>query len=101
MTLFEIYWLAGIIEGEGTIVSNNGYPRIKVFMTDKDVIERVSKLLKSKVNGPYMNNKSIKPVYGATLCGKKAHGVLMTIYSILGVRRQEKIKEVLGAYQIM
>ena len=53
MTLndFELGWLTGIVEGEGSFGFTGPYetPCIRVGMTDKDIIERAARLLGVKV----------------------------------------------------
>jgi hypothetical protein len=42
MTPTEAAWVAGIVEGEGTIsITSQGTPFIKVSMTDEDVVRRL------------------------------------------------------------
>lgn len=52
-SLDEAAWLAGIIEGEGSVLvyANNGWahPRIQVKMTDRDIVERVALMLGTNV----------------------------------------------------
>lgn len=70
-------------------------------MTDRDIIERVAKLLNRKVYGPYINGgkASYKPVYAVALTGGHAVGMLMTLYSNMGERRQAKIRELITLWK--
>lgn len=62
----EIGWLAGIIDGEGSIamaIADNGKklnlaPRIEVANTDKEIIEKVVRIVKSLGCGIYVWQKS-------------------------------------------
>lgn len=36
----EVLWAAGLFEGEGCLTISGGYPRIKLNMTDEDVVRR-------------------------------------------------------------
>ena len=91
----DIAWLAGIIEGEGCIDFNEDSPRIRVQMSDQDIIKRIANLWN---NGDY-HTKSVprycKPQYSTNVRGKNAIGWMFTIYSFMGVRRRAKIREVL------
>lgn len=96
----ELYWLAGILEGEGSFSIKKQYnkgkgrsrPWIQIGMTDKDVIERVAKLLKVNCRGPYnINHLKWKPFYSCDVVGSRAAGWMMTLYSLLSQRRQEAI----------
>lgn len=50
-------WLMGLVEAEGSFLppppSRPSTPSISVTMTDRDVMERVSKLLDRSLCGPY------------------------------------------------
>lgn len=103
VSTLEIAWLAGIIEGEGCIRLCNGkynHPRILVKMTDRDVVERVHTLM----GGGFRecSRPDAKPHWKrqwvADVTGKRAAGVLYTIYTFLGERRRAKAKEVLQAW---
>lgn len=109
----DIAWLAGIIEGEGSIsICNGGFnktyskyyitPHIQVTMTDKDVIDRVASIWKSKTRGPYKkerNGTQCKDAYNTSIGGMKAASWLMTLYPLFGVRRRAKAKEVLAKWR--
>lgn len=91
----DIYWLAGILEGEGTFGNyDSSGPVIQINMTDFDVIKRVHTILKctSKIS---VGNYGNKTTYTASLNGNKAIGWMFTLYSIMCERRQEKIKEII------
>lgn len=91
-------WLAGLLEGEGTFDLHRGkYPRIRVGMTDRDVVGRAATLLGSRVRC------SLRPApYAATwhaeVSGRRAAAVMAEILPYMGARRSSKIAEVLGRY---
>lgn len=64
----EIAWVAGIIEGEGTFyISPRGFGRIKVAMTDLDVIERLHEWTGyGHVTGPHLHGAN-KPSWAWTV----------------------------------
>ena len=82
-------WLAGIIEGEGSIDVPNRLGKslkVAVGMNDRDVIERVAQIFGSPVCGPYEKK------WSTTAQGSRAAGILMTIFSMMGERRKKRIK---------
>lgn len=102
MTEFEIAWLAGLLEGEGSFIlySWKGRPkyhcpRIQLTMTDKDVIEKVSNLLSTTLYGPYKYGVSKKETYQIQVNGKAAIPILEKILPYMGERRSIKIKGLL------
>jgi hypothetical protein len=107
MNLKDLYWLAGIVEGEGTLrlaTSNYDYkyPRITVKMTDEDIVARVAKLMDAsftKIARSPSVQDHYKDQWKADIAGKRAAGWMMTLYPILGERRQAKVREILNAWR--
>ena len=95
----EITWLAGLLEGEGCF-SFSGSIRIELWMADLDVVQHAAGLLGTKVN-PRINKRysNRKPMYGARLYGFHTAGWMMTLYTLMGTRRQAKIREQLNIWQ--
>jgi hypothetical protein len=93
MKLADLYWLAGLLEGEGCFGmsgSKSGSARIALNMTDYDVVERAALLLDTpvKYSKLYPNRKQ---VYRIEIFSNKAASWMMTLYSLMGERRQETI----------
>lgn len=116
MRLIDIAWLAGIIEGEATLgfhhsrekTRDKRLPEISVKMTDKDIMQRIAKLLGAKLYGPYIQTMKkrfpnqfghYKSVYHVVFRGKKAIGLLFTIYTFLGERRRERAQELITQWK--
>lgn len=105
----DISWMAGFLEGEGwfgerTNKQQNGkyvyrHPIISVSGTDLDVIQKAAELFGKAVNGPYMAKKSTKPYWMTQITGKAAIGWMLTLYPILGSRRQAKIREIVTKFK--
>ena len=95
----DLYWLAGLLEGEGyfTIVSNSGSPSAQVSMTDRDVVERAAHLMGSNINIRHYSSKNPKwkDQYRAYLCGNKAIEFMEMIHPLMGDRRKVQIDRVL------
>ena len=103
--LLDIAWLAGLLEGEGCfkMQSSGGYKGsicISLQMTDKDVVQRVTALLDGTLwgpHGPYGHSKL--PTYQTAIFGSKAASWMMTLFPLMGERRQGKIKELLDYWK--
>ena len=107
----DIAWVAGLLEGEGCFSNRanqkngtNNQIRIALEMTDEDVIRRAAKILHGNVMGPYVRKSTHgsgfdKPMYRADWAGSRAAGIMMTVYSFMGNRRQERIKEILNLWK--
>lgn len=110
MTNEEIAWIAGIIEGEGTFgLRHNGrktskklYPFLEIDMTDKDVIEKLNKLIGGHIY-VYERGKDgdlgKKSVYRVAIASKhELEPLLKSILPMMGIRRKEKILTLLEWY---
>lgn len=97
----DLYWLAGLLEGEGcftiTKMAPGGSIVISVGSADLDVIERIKKIM----GGPNIiqrrkaNPKATKPHYQFQVCSRTAVAWMMTLYTLLSVRRRARIMELL------
>lgn len=99
----DIYWLAGLLEGDGCFtVALGRYPTIKVDMYDRDIVQRVRSILKPRTSRrlSFHQRKDRKqPIYETTLTGDKAIGWMMTLYPLMGQRRQARIKELITQWR--
>jgi hypothetical protein len=104
VSINQIAWLAGFLEGEGYF----GRPDTPLFFaadsTDQDVIDRMASLIKVKTYGPYENGSCKdgtphKLKYRAQVNGKTAAGWMMTLFPLMGTRRQQQIKSCLLAWR--
>ena len=90
----EIYWLAGLIEGEGCFYQQARYvPIFVIAMSDVDVIHKVSWLLDGATQSFHELNK--RKMYRVTISGAKAIKLMLIMYPLMGNRRRIKIKEIL------
>lgn len=92
----ELYWVAGIVEGEGTV----GFyktPQVRVPQKDPEILYRLMQLLGGKVYGPYLRGQSPKvtTIYQWRLLGAEAVGLAMTLFPLLSKGRQRQILSVL------
>lgn len=102
MDVKDIFWLAGLLEGEGHFMSDpkGSLARIKLEMTDKDVIEHAAELMGIRnVGAARKSNPKHNTTYYFYVCGAKAAGWMMTIFSLMGKRRRRTIKNVLCHWQ--
>jgi len=98
----DIAWLAGLYEGEGSFGWAHG-PRSDLLMTDRDVMERVSRL----ICGRRLWQKTLrpsdgrKPQYRIAIYGPTAVGLMMTLFSLMGRRRRGRILELIRAWKVL
>lgn len=101
----DIAWLAGLLEGEGCFLlrKSGGYKgsiSIALQMTDRDTVEKAATLMGGKLYGPHgPYGKGKLPTWQVFVFGEAAASWMMTLYSFMSTRRQEKIKELLGIWK--
>lgn len=100
----DIYWLAGLLEGEGCFAVNNSKyhtPQITLKMTDLDVVEKAYKLMgiTSSLLEEKRSEIGRKRIWWFRAMGSLAVGWMMTLYPLMGERRKAKIKEVLTIWK--
>jgi hypothetical protein len=100
LTARDIYWLAGIWEGEGCFGLHGGrhhktpmaYATLR--MTDRDIIERVGRLIgKRTIQVTVPDGHKVQ--YAVSVWSRKAVGLMMTLYALMGERRRKKMREIL------
>lgn len=103
----EFYWLIGLLEGEGCFMAHRGYyPYLAIQMTDVDIIQRASRILKkratrvSKINKSRHHRSPTKALYSVRVNGECAADWMKIIYSQMGNRRKRKIREILSAWHL-
>ncbi len=110
----NIYWLAGLLEGEGCFITHvitkntrNGKFDYKQFqfklqMNDRDIVERAAALIGSNPTihkREYRFHYNKKPGYEIHINGSLAIQWMMTIYTLMGIRRREKIREIIEEWK--
>jgi hypothetical protein len=90
----DIYWAAGIFEGEGSFNKTAGSGNIKVSQKDTWLLSRLRELFGGSVR--VQDRSNYGPQHSWILCGARARGFVMTIYSLLSPRRQSQAKTWLG-----
>lgn len=102
ITQVQISWIAGILEGEGYFTFTKDSAMIRLSMTDVDIVTRIRDIIAPgrSIGINYskkFTKKGIleKPMYYFSVCGSQAIQWMMTIYPLMGIRRQQKIREIL------
>lgn len=100
------YWLAGLLEGEGTFMcgppSAPNRPSLRLAMTDRDVVDRAGELLEARgvsLKQPERHAQNgWKPVFVVYIRGAKAVAMMKDLYPLMGERRRKQIDRVLSSY---
>lgn len=102
---FELGWLVGILEGEGSFDGRGGGTRIKLHMTDKDTVTRYSEMLIRISNRTHRNrvteiNKKypLSNIFACVADGPMARPLLRQIVKHFSNRRRGQIWRALNGY---
>jgi hypothetical protein len=96
----EMYWLAGLLEGEGCFTFKRpNKPVVALQMTDEDVMERAHALMGSP---PPTHRKPQKEHHKASwvtqVSGQQAVDLMLLVRPYMGTRRQEQIDYAVSSY---
>lgn len=100
----NLYWLAGILEGEGSFfirkLKGKEYPTIAVKMTDQDVVERIKQITGV---GTICTQKPDKLNWKQTYKWQVAKSLdainlMRLVLPLMGQRRKIRIKSILNQF---
>jgi hypothetical protein len=101
ITTNQINYVAGLLEGEGCFFVRGGSAGIHLTMTDEDVVRKVKSIISPKssvcVGRPKYYRQS--KVYTVNVTGFVAIQWMLTIYTLMGKRRKNKILEIISAWK--
>lgn len=96
-TRHETIWLAGLIEGEGALdVSKQHYPRVRLKMVDRDVLEKAAAIIGTKVRMSLPSGNA-QPIFSVEVTGTRAAEVMEAILPYMSARRSQQIGRALKA----
>lgn len=97
----DIYWLAGLLEGEGSFgAMKYSQPRIQLRMGDRDSVERAVAIFALPLNIQVVQAKGNRiPQYDLKFSGRSAAAWMMTLYPLMSIRRKARIHEVVTAWK--
>lgn len=92
----DLYWLAGILEGEGSFMcgppSDPRQPRIGIQTTDEDVIRHVQLLIGGTVAEVSRQREHHRRTWTLKLKGLDAIIIMQRLRPLMGKRRREQIE---------
>ena len=106
MTIEELHWLAGYLEGEGTFgcYKNGKFLVLQAKTTDLDAATTVAATLEARVYTDNMTAKSSrlgsKQSFTVSIRNHKAAEWMMRIYPLMHARRKEQILSALKLWKV-
>jgi len=84
-------WLAGFVDGEGSIgvTSGPGRLRLRISNTNEIVLRYIQYLVGGWISGPKERGKNSKPHWTITISGTKGKTILEKILPFLVIKRKQ------------
>ena len=98
----DIHYIAGLLDGEGCFGFYNNCPSIQITMTDLDTVEKARLILDvNRTNKIRMQTKGQgrQDQYALSVSGNVAIQWMMTIYSLLSIRRKAKVRDIIEKWK--
>lgn len=99
LTEFELGWLVGLIEGDGSLTFDGKHAVVALKITDLDTAQRFARLLGTTVSGPYHyegQQLGPKPYYVTKIAGRRAREFMASAAGHFSLRRQGQITAIIG-----
>jgi len=94
LSKYELGWLVGFLEGEGSFLYTSNSIRISVSQKQLEPLERIT----SMVEGRTYNTKHGN-IYYWCLYGEKAVALMYIVYSFMSPRRKGQIKDAVSKWK--
>ena len=98
----ELYWAAGFLEGEGTFhllkrpSRSRGFDfRVTCPQVQKEPLVRLQKLFGGTFHVRKPRTEREQPCWVWNVCGARARGVALTVFSLMSEKRKTQIKKML------
>lgn len=98
MSEAQAAWLAGILDGEGCLDFTRNSPRVRVKMTDHDLIIRVATLIGGSIHHEAPRQAHHKPCLVTQVHGDTAVAVLRSVLPFLSSRRTARATDLIVAH---
>ena len=104
LSVRDIAWAAGFLEGEGCFGDNHGSPVIAASQVQREPLERLIINFGGSLHHYSANHNQRKYSYGGAIwmwriCGSKAAGMMMTLFSLMSPKRRIKIRNILKRWK--
>lgn len=92
-TCMDIFWAAGFYEGEGFACQTGVSEQLSAVQVNREPLERLQEFFGGSLRLRGARNSRSNPTWRWRICGSRARGFAMTIYSLLSRRRQEQLRK--------
>ena len=92
ISLKDIYWAAGFLEGEGSFRSKTSSPEVSAEQVQKQPLERLTEFFGGRI---YIKKRSpnpkVQPCWRWSIRSSRAIGLMMTLYALMSPKRKLQI----------
>ncbi len=100
MTLRDIYWTAGFMEGDGSFLfGKSRHLTATASQVQRWPLERLQNLFGGRISEHQPKNPKWSLIHVWTLTGATAAGLMMTLYSLMSEHRKGQIKQALDGWK--
>lgn len=99
MELKDIGWIAGFLEGEGCFTKTRTTSCVHASQVNPEPVEKLQRLLGGRVHRFKNTCVNGQDYYRWSAYASRAVGIMMTIYSLMSLKRRNKIREVIQIWQ--
>lgn len=99
ISLRELYWAAGFLEGEGCFSSQRYLVSVSAVQVQRQPLERLRALFGGNILTFEREAVKGRVYHRWQLVGRKAAGVVMTLYTLMSPRRQQQIEAGLALWR--
>lgn len=96
LTVPQLAWAAGFLEGEGSFGAHGGTPRVSAGQVQKEPLDRLAAMFGGHmwIKHPKENVKirSAQPIWIWSLNSRRSAAVMMTLYSFMSPVRKAQIE---------
>ena len=90
----DLHWVAGFMEGEGSF-THCGTERTKASQKQREPLLLLQRILGGHIR-EYKNSWGF-PMYEWYASGKRARGIMLTLYLLMSTKRKNQIKEAISS----
>lgn len=89
-SVYDLHWAAGFLEGEACFGSNQRTPQVQVAQVQKFPVDQLLRFFGGSL-ARYPARGRSRQLWRWSVCGARARGLMMTLYSLMSPDRQTQI----------
>ena len=103
----DLYWAAGFLEGDGCFSIGRNQPVVHASQKTKEPLERLQQIFGhgniTKATYVILNDRRPRnmEMWQWRINSNHAAAIMMTLYSMLSSRRQQRIREILNRWRVI